>query len=155
MKNINLTITAAFLMIVFPQIGVVQAQEKSCQTTLECAQMMVEIANELQAEVKQLGAISAETKKQLDALSPRVAANENNIKKIRVIHGPTSFIGAGDHNLAHPLDSTICTLTGIRGKWEGGGEFVYVYGKNGMWHLRVNTHQPAVAATVMCFGRPN
>lgn len=56
-----------------------------------------------------------------------------------------------DGKKIHKLQG-LCFLTSISGKFEGSGEFVEVYiGKGDYWHLRGNSHQAGVAATVMCY----
>ena len=49
---------------------------------------------------------------------------------------------------------TTCFLTFVRGKFEGGGEYVQVYEHKGYWYLGGSSGQKDVAAKARCIGMP-
>jgi hypothetical protein len=50
----------------------------------------------------------------------------------------------------------VCFLTYIRGKFEGGGEYLSVnIESDGYWYLKGHSHQSAVRAEARCIGSPN
>lgn len=45
----------------------------------------------------------------------------------------------------------FCTLNGVKGKWEGGGEYGMVYRSGSNWYFSGNSCQPDVEFRVTCF----
>ncbi len=50
-----------------------------------------------------------------------------------------------------PDNEVMCTITGIRGKFEGGGEYGYVKKIGNAWFFKGNSCQPGVGFWVSCF----
>jgi hypothetical protein len=64
---------------------------------------------------------------------------------------PTGSCASYTKILAIAGDDTICTVNGVKGKFEGGGEYGVVRQENGVWVFRGNSCQPAVGFWVSCF----
>ena len=51
-----------------------------------------------------------------------------------------------------PIDRTVAFLTYVRGKFEGGGEYVRIYAQDGYWYLGGDSAQHSVLAKARCIG---
>lgn len=58
------------------------------------------------------------------------------------------------HDLGQPADSTFCFLTGVTGKFMGGGESGAIFAEGGTWRIRVRDHQVGVRFKVSCVALP-
>ena len=109
--------------------------------------------------VEMLEETSASHSAALAGILSSLADVNRRFDQVRVVLGPTDWLsaagGAGRvHDLGQPVDRTACFLTGVTGKFEGGGENGRIYAENGTWHIRIADQQGGVRFTVICLGLP-
>lgn len=61
--------------------------------------------------------------------------------------------GSGEVRMM-PENEGICSLSSVTGKFEGGGEGVYVFTRDGFWYLSGWSQQVEVAASARCWKVP-
>lgn len=116
-------------------------------------------ADAYQADLAKLRSEISALKKQINSLEQEQRAASERLKRVRLIAGPTDWVhGTGGHGSSFSLGEipkdSACFVTGVRGKWMGGGEHISVRPGELTWSGIAASQQPATSLQFACIGLP-
>ena len=101
--------------------------------------------SEISGAMADLGQAAANNKRNVQDLNHRLGN-----MRIRIVHWDSWDQENPTTKTLIRSDEGVCFLTMVRGKFEGGREWLKVYEKDGYWYLAGESHQEGVMAEATC-----